>query len=290
MRSGIRRGAGVAAPLCAVTALLLGACGTETAGRGTSPSNAASPATSALRWTLSAPTRTQINGAEIGADRRTVTITVDVPSGPNPCMRDLKAKLTEPVGNTVPVQVTFASPSGDRSYGCAKTTTARARVKLPEPLGDRELVVGYPGAVFTAEGARPPALRLCGDLGCTPPATGCTAPSYEQALKAVGAPAHTLRDAEHCDGKWLVLDFSWPTGPACGDQTDGVCMSRLGDRWFFKAGKSGWKSFFRTAEGGCQDVRDREPAFPTALCASLEPLAPSLHPNHSTTTTEAPSP
>jgi hypothetical protein len=172
------------------------------------------------------------------------------------------------------------SPSGDRRSGCTKTTTAKTRVRLPEPLGERELVVGN-DVVFTAAGAKPPALRLCGDLGCTPAATGCTVPSYEQALKAVGAPAHTYRDAEHCDGRWLVLDFSWRTGPVCGDTTSGACTSRLGDRWFFKAEKSGWKSFFRTSEGGCQDVQDREPAFPTALCASLEPLSPSLHPTHS---------
>ncbi|MFD3839699.1 hypothetical protein ACFWWC_26095 [Streptomyces sp. NPDC058642] len=275
MRSGSTRGAALAALLCAVVVLLLGACGREEAGRETEPS------ATALPWTLSAPTRSQITGAELGTDLRTVTITVEVPSGPDPCVRDLKAKLTEPVGNTVPVQVTFVSPSGDRGSGCTKTTTGRARVKLPEPLGDRELVVGYPGAVFTAEGARPPALRLCGDLGCTPPATGCTTGSYEQAVKAVNAPAHTYRNAEHCDGKWLVLDISWRTGPVCGDQADGACTSQLGDRWFYKAGEAGWKPFFRTATGGCQAVQDREPAFPTALCAPLEPLSPSLHPTHS---------
>ncbi|MER6185535.1 hypothetical protein [Streptomyces sp. NPDC001652] len=275
MRSGSTRGAVLAALLCAVAVLLLGACGREKAGRETEPS------ATALPWTLSAPTRSQITGAELGTDRRTVTITVEVPSGPNPCVRDLRAKLTEPVGNTVPIQVTFVSPSGDRGSGCSKTTTARARVKLPEPLGERELVVGYPGAVFTAEGARPPALRLCGDLGCTPPATGCTTGSYEQAVKAVNAPAHTYRNAEHCDGKWLVLDISWRTGPVCGDPADSACTSQLGDRWFYKAEEAGWKPFFRTATGGCQAVQDREPAFPTPLCAPLEPLSPSLHPTHS---------
>ncbi|WP_405648684.1 hypothetical protein [Streptomyces sp. NBC_00019] len=287
MRSGSTRGAVLAALLCAVAVLLLGACGTQVAGRETSPSATASAPVTGLPWTLSAPIR--ITGATLGTDRRTVTIAADVPSGPNPCVRNLKAVLTEPVGNSVRVQVTYTSPAGDRRSGCTGTATAKTRVKLPEPLGERELVVGM-DVVFTAEGAHLPALRLCGDLGCTPAATGCTVASYEQALKAVGAPAHTYRDAEHCDGKWLVLDFSWRTGPVCGDTTSGACTSRLGDRWFFKAEKSGWKPFFRTAEGGCQDVRDREPAFPTALCASLEPLAPSLHPTHSTTTTKAPSP
>ncbi|MEU6378426.1 hypothetical protein [Streptomyces sp. NPDC046909] len=275
MRSGGKRGAAAAAPLCALAVLLLGACGTQVAGQGGPTPSATEP-----HWTLSAPTRSQITGAELGTDGRTVTIAVDVPSGPNPCVRDLKAELTEPVANTVPVQVTFTSPSGDRGSGCTKSTTAKARVKLPEPLGDRELVVGYPGAVFTADGAKPPALRLCGDLGCTPAATGCTTGSYEQAVKAVDSPAHTYRDAEHCDGKWLVLDISWPTGPVCGDPGNDGCAPHLGDRWFYKAEESGWKPFFRTATGGCQAVQDREPDFPTALCAPLEPLAPSLHPNY----------
>ncbi|NNN32545.1 hypothetical protein HLK59_19695 [Streptomyces sp. S3(2020)] len=269
MRSGSTRGAAPAALLCAVAVLLLGACGTQVAGRETSPS------ATALPWTLSAPIRT--TGAELADDQRTLTISSDVPSGPNPCVRHLKAVLTEPVANSVRVQVTFDSPSGDRRSGCTGTTTAKTRVRLPEPLGDRELVVGM-STVFTTEGAHLPALRLCGDLGCTPPATGCTAPSYEQALKEIGAPAHTYRNAEHCDGKWLVLDFSWRAGPACEDTTTGACNSHVSDRWFYKAGKSGWKSFFRTAAGGCQGVQDREPAFPTALCASLEPLSPSPSP------------
>lgn len=276
MRSGSMRGAALAATLCGLAALLLGACGTQVAGQ-----DDPAPAATALPWTLSAPTRSQIHGAELGTDRRTVTIAVDVPSGPNPCVRDLEAKLTEPVGNTVPVQVTFTSPSGDRSSGCTRSATAKARVTLPEPLGDRELVVGYPGAVFTADDAPLPHLRLCGDLGCTPPETGCTTDSYEQAVKAVDSPAHTYRDAEHCDGKWLVLDISWPTGPVCGDPESGTCAPHLGDRWFYKAEKAGWKPFFRTSAGGCRDVQDREPAFPTALCASLEPLPPALHPTHS---------
>ncbi|MFF7447072.1 MULTISPECIES: hypothetical protein [unclassified Streptomyces] len=263
----------MAAVLCAVAVLLLGACGTQVAGRESTPS------ATALAWTLHAPIR--VTGAELAADQRTVTIASDVPSGPRPCVRGLKAVLTEPVANSVGVQVTFTSPSGDRRSGCTRTTTAKARVTLPEPLGDRELVVGYPGTVFTAEGADPPALRLCGELGCTPPATGCTTDSYEQALMAVGAPAHTYRDAERCDGRWLVLDISWRTGPVCGDPADGACTSRLGDRWFYRAEETGWKPFFRTATGGCQAVQDRQPSFPTALCASLEPLSPSLHPTYS---------
>ncbi|WP_307170164.1 hypothetical protein [Streptomyces sp. B3I7] len=194
-----------------------------------------------------------------------------MPSGADACVRGLKAVLTVPMTDLARVQLTFVSPSGDRASGCTKEREATAKVKLPEPLGDRDVVVdNY--TRFTLDGAEPPALRLCGELGCTPPATGCTAASYEQALRAVDAPEHTYRDSEQCDGKWLVLDFSWRTGPACAGSTEPGCSSRLGDRWFYRAKKSGWDPFFRTASGGCRAVRRAEPDFPARLCASLAPL------------------
>ncbi|WNM30342.1 hypothetical protein RKE30_07930 [Streptomyces sp. Li-HN-5-11] len=225
-----------------------------------------------------------VAAARLGADHRTLSLDARVPSGPRPCVRDLEAVDTDAkygsVPGTVHVQITFSSPSGDRSSGCTKETTATVRVRLPEPLGERELVVDN-DTVFTADGAEPPALRLCGRLGCHPPATGCTTASYEQAMIAVDAPMHSYRDAEHCDGKWLVLDFSWRTGPACGDNTkDPACTSHLGDRYFFRAKRSGWEPFFESAAGGCTAVQRREPAFPAALCASLEPLSSSLHPSY----------
>ncbi|MEU6515997.1 hypothetical protein [Streptomyces sp. NPDC046978] len=220
-----------------------------------------------------------VTGAHLSDDRRTLFLDTQVPSGTHACVRELKAVLTEPMTDLVRVQVTFTSPSADRASGCTKESRATAKVRLPEPLGDREVVVDY-YTVFTAHGAEPPALRLCGELGCTPPTTGCTAASYEQALMAVGAPDHTSQDSEKCDGKWLVLDFSWRTGPACGDSTGPACSSRLGDRWFFRAKKSGWAPMLRTSAGGCRDVQRKEPAFPTSLCVSLAPLPASLHPSY----------
>ncbi|MER6060768.1 hypothetical protein [Streptomyces sp. NPDC001792] len=262
--------------LCAVAVLLLGGCGTRVAG-GASPTP-----TGPIPWTTFGPSG--VTGARIGADHRTLSLDTRVPSGEHPCVRDLKAVDTDAAYGTVPgtvhVQITFSSPSGDRRSGCTEEKTATVRVRLPEPLGDRELVVDN-DIVFTADGARPPALRLCGRLGCHPPATGCTTASYEQAMIAVDAPMHSYRDAEHCDGKWLVLDFSWRTGPACdADDKDPACTSRLGDRYFFRAERSGWKPFFDSAAGGCRAVQRREPAFPTALCASLEPLSSALHPSY----------
>ncbi|MDF3297788.1 hypothetical protein [Streptomyces tropicalis] len=265
----------VAAVLCAAAVLLLGGCGTQVAGRGGgTPATATGP----LPWTLAEPS--SVLAARLGTDRRTLSLDAPVPAGPRPCVRGLRAVVTDTAAKQVWVQVTFASPSGDRRSGCTGQTTATARVRLPQPLEGRDLIVDH-YTVFTADGAKPPALRRCGQLGCRPPATGCTPASYEQALFAVGAPRHTYRDAEHCDGAWLVLDFSWRTGPACaGDTTNPACSSRLGDRYFFRAEHTGWKPFLESTAGGCRAVRRREPAFPPALCTSLAPLPASLHPSH----------
>jgi hypothetical protein len=266
----------VIALLCAVAVLLLGGCGTRVA------SGAAPAQTGPIPWTLGAPSA--VTAARLGADHRTLSIDANVPSGNSPCVRDLKAEDTDTkygaVPGTVHVQVTFSSPDLDRRSGCTKERTATARVRLPEPLGERELVVDD-NIVFTADGAKPPALRLCGRLGCHPPAAGCTTASYEQAMIAVDAPMHAYRDDQHCDGKWLVLDFSWRTGPACGDDTKNpACTSSLGDRYFLRAKRSGWEPFFESTAGGCTAVQHREPAFPTALCAKLAPLPSSLHPSY----------
>jgi hypothetical protein len=213
-----------------------------------------------------------VTGVRVGGDQRTLLLDTRVPSGARACVRGLKAVLTDPMSDDLArVQVAFVSPSGDRASGCTKERGATVRLRLPEALGKRDVYVDSQSR-FTLDGAKPPALRLCGELGCTPPATGCTAASYEQALHAVDAPAHTYRDAEACDGEWLVLDFSWRTGPACAGSTEPGCSSRLGDRWFYRAEKSGWQPFFRTTSGGCRDVQRREPAFPDNLCASLAPL------------------
>ncbi|CAG7615577.1 hypothetical protein [Actinacidiphila bryophytorum] len=275
---GSRRGWRTAAA-GALAALLLGACGTQVAGQGANDPvpHTAGPSTP-IAWTTAEPS--QVTGVSLSGDRRTLTVQVQVPSGEHPCVRDLKAVLTEPPTDIVRVQVTFSSPSFDRASGCTREKPASTQVHLPAPLttGQRLVVDNYD--TFTAEGAALPALRLCGKLGCTPPATGCTDASYDQALLAVAAPAHTYRDSEDCDGNWLVLDFSWRTGPACGDSGSSACTSRLGDRYFFRAEPSGWVPLTSGAAGGCGSVHKVAPDFPTAMCASLPPLSAQLHPVH----------
>jgi hypothetical protein len=222
-----------------------------------------------------------VTAAQLADDQRTLTLTAQVPDGKNPCVRALKAVLTASERNILWVQITYSSPSGDRNSGCTGERTASTRLRLPKPLGSQKLIVDH-DTQFTADGAELPALRLCGQLGCHPPATGCTSSSYDQALIAADAPEHTYLNADHCDGKWLVLDFSWRTGPVCGDTTASPsgCASRLGDRWFFRAKPAGWAPITASAAGGCEAVQRAEPAFPTALCATLAPLSSALHPSY----------
>ncbi|MFI6402615.1 hypothetical protein [Streptomyces sp. NPDC050548] len=267
----------MAAALCAVAVLLLGGCGTRVAGAADSTGDPAP--TGSLPWTLSQPFK--VTAAQLAADRRTLTLTAQVPDGKKPCVRALKAALTATSQQNMWVQITFTSPSGDKRSGCTGERTVSTHIRLPESLGSRQLIVDN-DTQFTADGAKSPALRLCGELGCHPAPTGCTVRSYEQAMIAADAPEHSYRDAEHCDGKWLVIDFSWRTGPVCGDTTatPSGCTSHLGDRVFFRAEPAGWKTITASSAGGCKVVQRVEPKFPTALCATLAPLSASLHPSY----------
>ncbi|MFE1950011.1 hypothetical protein ACFW9D_06015 [Streptomyces sp. NPDC059524] len=251
--------------LSAVGVLLLGACGTLRAGSG----GTATPTESARPQTF-APFR--VTAARLADDRRTLTVDADVPGPGKTCARDLKAVVTDTSDRTVWVQVTFSALTGGAPHDdCRGTATATAQVRLPSPLGHRELAMDT-HTVFTMDDAHLPDLRLCGERGCHPAPTGCTPASYDQAVAALDVPNHTSRGEEHCDGKWLVFDVSSRMGPACPEGAGPGCGASLGDRWFFKAEKAGWKPVARGTKGGCVDVHRVEPAFPSALCADLPPL------------------
>ncbi|MFI1753484.1 hypothetical protein [Streptomyces sp. NPDC020571] len=251
--------------LSAVGVLLLGACGTVRAGSGST----ATP-TEPARWQTFAPFR--VTAARLADDRRTLSVDAEVPGGGKTCARDLKATVTDTSDRTVWVQVTFSALTGGAPHAdCRTTATSTAKVRLPSPLGNRELAMDT-HTVFTADGAHLPDLRLCGELGCNPAPTGCTPASYDQAVMALDVPNHTSRGEERCDGKWLVFDVSSRMGPACPEGTSPGCGASLRDRWFFRAEKSGWKPVARSAKGGCTDVHRIEPAFPSVLCDGLPPL------------------
>ncbi|WP_406447209.1 hypothetical protein OG782_00530 [Streptomyces sp. NBC_00876] len=262
----------IAVVLLSVGVLLLGACGTLRAGTGGAGTGVrgAPAASESPRWQTFAPFR--VTAARLAADHRTLSVDAEVPGNGKKCARDVKAVVTDASDRTVWVQVTFSALTGGPARNdCRKTMTATARVRLPSPLGHRELATDT-HTVFTADGADPPDLRLCGELGCHPAPTGCTAASYEQAVMALDVPTHTSRGEEHCDGKWLVFSVSSRMGPACAPGEGPGCGASIGARWFFRAQTSGWTPIARTTKGGCGDVHRLEPEFPTALCTGLSPL------------------
>ncbi|MDT0418718.1 hypothetical protein RM574_24880 [Streptomyces sp. DSM 41982] len=251
--------------LGAVGVLLLGACGTVRAGSGAPPSAAESP-----HWQTFAPFR--VTAARLADDQRALDVDAEVPGGGKTCARRLKAVVTDTSDRTVWVQVTFSALTGGPARAdCRETTTATAKVRLPSPLGHRELATDT-HTVFTMDGAHLPDLRLCGELGCHPAPTGCTPASYDQAVMTLDVPNHTSRGEEHCDGKWLVFDVFSRVGPACPKGTAPGCDASIGDRWFFRAETSGWKPVARGTKAGCADVHRVEPGFPSSLCADLPSL------------------
>ncbi|MFG3137219.1 hypothetical protein ACGFZA_13525 [Streptomyces sp. NPDC048211] len=249
--------------LSAVAVLLLTACGTQQAGAG------APTATEAPHWQTFAPFR--VTAARLSDGGRQLSVDAEVPGMGKTCARGLKAVVTSTSKRTVWVQVTFSALTGDPDADCSKTATGTGKVRLPSALGHRELVVDN-NTTFTADDADLPDLRLCGDRGCHPAPTGCTPTSYDQAVAALDVPNHTSRGEEHCDGKWLVFDVSSRMGPACAEGEAPGCGASLGDRWFFRAEKSGWVPLARGTKAGCADVHRVEPAFPAALCADLPTL------------------
>lgn len=245
--------------LSAVGVLLLGACGTLRAGSDGAATAPTTP-TESERWQTFAPIR--VTAARLADDRRSLSVDAEVPGRGKTCVRDVKAVVTDTSDRTVWVQVTYSALTGSSPRSdCRATATATAKVRLPSPLGHRVLSVDNFTA-FTADGADPPHLRLCGELGCHPAPTGCTSASYDQAVMALDVPNHTSRGDEHCDGKWLVFDVSSRMGPACPEGAGPGCGASLADRWFFRAEKSGWQPIARSTKAGCTDVHGIEPAFP----------------------------
>ncbi|WP_324604874.1 hypothetical protein [Streptomyces xylophagus] len=154
MRPGRTRGAAAVATLCAVAVLLLGGCGTQVAG-GTGE---ATP-TGVIPWTTMQPSA--VTAVQLADDQRTLTLTARVPDGKHPCVRALKAVLSASERNILWVQITYSSPSGDRSSGCTGERTASTRLPLPKPLGSQKLIVdNY--TQFTTDGAELPALQPAG--------------------------------------------------------------------------------------------------------------------------------
>ncbi|MQY13495.1 hypothetical protein SRB5_36430 [Streptomyces sp. RB5] len=247
--------------------MLLAGCGDKVAGAGGVPPSEASEG---ARWTLASPIR--IDGVRTADGGRSLVVGAEVPDGPRPCVRSLRGEVDHVGDGVVSVRVTYESPAGDRESGCTGTRRVEVPVQLDEPLGTRKVGVGYPGNLFTPVGATPPALRKCGENGCDPTPPRCTPDSYRQAVNSTDIADHTHSEERGCDGKWLVLDLSTRMGPACGEPGDGCSSSSVSQRWFYRAGESGWRPVATSGDAGCGGVRKVVPEFPEGLCASLPSL------------------
>ncbi|WP_431679401.1 hypothetical protein [Kitasatospora sp. KL5] len=250
----------LAVVLTTLLAAVLAGCGSTVTGQGTRPDAAEIP------WTVMGVSA--VDAVRTTPDGRSLVVDVKVPSGAENCTRGLTGEVTGSRPGAVDVRITFESRSMDRSSGCTSSEAATVEVPLPAPVGDRTVLVGGTHS-FTAAGATPPALRRCGELGCNPAPTGCTADSYRQALTGADSPQHTGWTVRGCDGHWLVLDLSAPTGPVCGDPGPGCDNHVRTTRWFYRAAASGWTAVTSAGGAGCTAVQRVEPAFPTALCKDL---------------------
>jgi hypothetical protein len=207
---------------------------------------------------------------------------VQAPFGNRACLRDFTARLTA-FGSAV-AYVTIddqapltPGPDGLASYGCPPGPVRMVRIKLPAPLGRRQVILNHAATFWSAGATR---LTLCGagetvcpPLPTGPPPASCTNISYGQAMGATAPPEHSDFDAVGCDGRWLVLDVGWPGGPAGCDGPSCGAGSTV-THWFFRASKRGWIVVANSLTAGCTRVHQEAPRFPAALCASLPAVGP----------------
>ncbi|MGP8298704.1 hypothetical protein ACTPOK_12285 [Streptomyces inhibens] len=277
---GAARGARVLTIVGALLAVVLVVCGAvlftrggheeaKAAGR---PDDGGTPqvtAAAAIPWQRGAPS--SIDAVRTEGGGRTLAVTVQVAAaaggpGEERCARGLRGVVDTVEHGTVYVTVTYESRSADRRSGCTVSRPETTRVRLPKAVGDQQVFINSQD-VFTAHGAKAPALRRCDDLGCDPAPVGCTDASYQQALADADVPRHSQWDRRGCDGRWLVLDVSSRTGAACGDPGPGCVSGVRTTRWFYRATADAWRAITTTRTAGCAAVRRAEPAFPEALCA-----------------------
>ncbi len=215
------------------------------------------------RWvTFAVSTVTRVR---ISPDGRVLTLDARVPDGPDGCLRGPTGRLDGFEPKLVRVDIRFESRLLMAGGGCPGERTVPVEVRLPKPLGERDVVVNL-DQLYTPD--QPGLLRRCGELGCHPAPTGCTSDSYYQAARDADAPEHSYHSERACDGKWLVMDISINSGPVCEGPGDCAGASRT-TRYFYRATPTGWRVITATTTPGCDDVLAAEPRFPRGLCATL---------------------
>jgi hypothetical protein len=168
-------------------------------------------------------------------------------------------------------------PDGLAGYGCPPGPVRTVRIKLPAPLGHRQVILNHQETFWSAGATR---LTLCSTAGTAcqhpppwPPPASCTNASYGQAMGATYPPEHSDYDALGCDGRWLVLNVGWPGGAAGCDGPSCHTGSTV-THWFFRASRQGWIAVATSLTAGCTRVHQAAPQFPAHLCAGLPAVGP----------------
>jgi hypothetical protein len=206
---------------------------------------------------------------KISADGRTLSIGIHVPTGTaEPCYRNVAGRINDFSAKSTVIGITadfWTDPA------CNKTKTVTVRVRLPQPLDRRTVNVNSSSeGDYTTDASTPGTLRFCDEFVCGHLPATCDRATIARIAHGADVQQPATWTVRGCDATGLVLDLSWTGGPAC----DNACptLSKSSIRWFYRATPDGWMALTTTRAGGCAAARAADPSFPTALCASLEPL------------------
>jgi hypothetical protein len=277
-------------------ALMLAACGTVHAGTASpgatvtptaaatatasaSPTSSTAPAGAIWRTIPGGMNTTTIRLADSG---RVVLIPVQAPFGDRACLRDFTTRLTAFSSALAYVTITYQvpltyGPDGLAGYNCPIGPVKTVAIKLPAPLGSRQVILNHVVAFWSTSTT---VLTQCdtGGTRCThysdkPPQASCSDVSYGWAMAATAPPQGSVYGELGCDGRWLVLNVGWPGG-ATGCDGPSCQMNFATTHWFFRASKQGWIVVANSLTAGCTRVHQEAPQFPTALCAGLPAVGP----------------
>jgi hypothetical protein len=224
-------------------------------------------------WGTYGPSGVQLVSVRAGSSGRILAVAAQMPAGRSGCERDLTASVTGFTSTMAYLTVTFQSRLS-AVQGACKWRVMAVRVRLPAPLGHRQVMINSDTtSVFApSHGAL---LRRCGEYGCgpvKPPApASCTTASYQQAMLSTGPAADAVYGVLGCDGRWLVLNVGWPGG-AAGCDGPSCSPDLVSTRWFFRASRYGWDTITSARTAGCTQVHKVDPQFPARLCARLPAL------------------
>jgi hypothetical protein len=223
------------------------------------------------RWVSYGPAGPELVSVSEDGSGRVLAVAVQVPAGPDGCLRDLTGGLSEFGATVAYVSVAFQSRLASVAGACPSDRVMTVHVRLPGLLGHREVMINSDTTTVFApdHGA---VLRRCGEDGCgpfaPPPPATCGTRSYQQAMLSTGPPMDAVYQVLGCDGRWLVLDVGWPGG-ASGCDGPSCNPDMVSTRWFFRASRQGWVPIVTALTAGCAAVLKAEPRFPARLCASL---------------------